>query len=123
MGREETEKEANVTVKNLKKNATISRNLEEKEKCTEDLKVDMEEREETEKEANVTVKNLKKNATISRRSVAAAEKKRVKLVAKLDSLQPSLISSEEEINNLKKKVASDEKVITKLRKESESHDR
>merc|ERR1719491_686320 len=96
--------------------------MEEKEDVLGDLKTELEETNETEETKGTELRGAKKEASTARRASAGLEKKRVKLAAELDRIQPSIIKSTEEIKNLKRKFGRETKALEKAMKEVELHD-
>ena len=94
--------------------------LERQEKLDE-LQEELQALTETETQAAQALKDAKKQASAARRVSAQAEQKRVTVAAKLDQLEPSLIQTTEEINNLQKKWTQDEKELVKKRNQVDSH--
>eukprot|EP00566_Odontella_aurita_P000503 CAMPEP_0113557096 /NCGR_PEP_ID=MMETSP0015_2-20120614/17604_1 /TAXON_ID=2838 /ORGANISM="Odontella" /LENGTH=374 /DNA_ID=CAMNT_0000458489 /DNA_START=554 /DNA_END=1675 /DNA_ORIENTATION=- /assembly_acc=CAM_ASM_000160 len=99
----------------------IHADIGEREESADDLKIELDEKDEDAAEKAGLLKDAKKEASQARRKAAAAEKKRVKLAAEVDKVQPDVIKMEQEVKNLTKKVASDEKASAKVKKEREAH--
>lgn len=95
--------------------------ITEKEGAVTDLLEEVDALGETEQEAHKALKEAKKLASASRRETAQVDKKRVALASQVTKLEPSVIQVDEEVKNWKKKMASDEKQMVKLKNAARMH--
>lgn len=93
----------------------------DRQAAAEDLQAELQEALNAEQEASNMLQQLKKEASAARRHTTQADKKRIQLAAKVDQLQPSLIETNEEIENLEKKITQDKRQLEKKQQETLSH--
>lgn len=96
--------------------------IEEKEEEVEVLNQEIKEANEIAIEKTEVLRQEKKEASKARNSASKLEKERVTLAAEVDKAQPSAIKTKEEIKNLKKKLASEEKKCEKIKAENETRE-
>ena len=99
----------------------LHQDMKEREDAVEELSTEMGDLEKQEHVASQQLKQCKKQASAARRETAVADKKRIQLSAALDKLEPAVIQATEEIKDLIKKVATDEKQLQKLNSDAEKH--
>jgi structural maintenance of chromosome 1 len=87
----------------------------------EELQSELQEHEATEKELTQALAAVKKQASAARRQTGQLEQTRVQLASQVDRIEPSVIQNQEELKNLLKKVAQDEKALVKKQQEAEKH--
>ena len=100
----------------------IRADIQEKEEALDDLNGELETSNGSVEEVANSVRAAKKEASSARSASSKLEKKRVKLAAEVDKEQPSIIKTEQEIKNLKKKIASEKKQHEKIAKEAEARE-
>ena len=99
----------------------VKKDIEEKEEDLDDSKEEMEDmNSEVENRAKL-VREAKKERSVASNATVKCEKKRVQLAAEVDTVQPSIIKSQEEMKNINKKISSGKKKLASIQKDASAH--
>ena len=99
----------------------IHSDVQQRESALAELQESLTEHQAIVTEKESLLKEAKKEASKARSASSSKDKKRMKLEAEVDKLQPSVIESSEAISALKKRVKADTKAVERIEKEKASH--
>jgi structural maintenance of chromosome 1 len=99
----------------------IDSDIREQEETLQELKQELVEKQQEEDDKNLALKAAKDKASKARRRTQELDTARVKAAAALDKLEPQVITTTEEIKNLKKKIGAAEKQLAKKKKDASNH--
>lgn len=99
----------------------IHSDVQQRESALAELQESLTEHQAIVTEKESLLKEAKKEASKARSASSSKDKKRMKLEAEVDKLQPSVIESSEAISALKKLVKADTKAVERIEKEKASH--